>query len=86
MKEFETKTCAMCGVEVDETVESVEEDVPGATIEKRFCSERHRRDYRDRAQRDDRDSARERVEEQLRDAGMNPDAFENKQNEPTNGN
>jgi len=81
MKDFETKTCTMCGAEVDESVESVEVDVPGATIQKRFCSERHRRDYQDRAQRDDRDSPRERVEEQLRDAGMNPDLFSDEQSE-----
>jgi len=73
---FQTATCAICGAEVDEDVEPVEESIPGETIANRFCSERHRRDYRDRAERDDYETTRERVEHELRSADMDPEAFD----------
>ena len=73
---FETATCAICGAEVDEDVEPVEESVPGATIVNRFCSERHRQGYRNSTERDDYETPRKRVEQELRSEGMDPEAFD----------
>lgn len=74
--EFETTTCAICGSEVDETVESVTRKIPGATLKQRFCSSLHRQDYLDKVEHVESETPHEQVSRQLREAGMDPDAFE----------
>lgn len=74
--EFETATCIVCGREVDESVEGVARDIPGPTVINRFCSERHRRDYLDKVEYVEEETPREQIEQELRAAGIDPEAFD----------
>lgn len=74
--EFETATCVVCGSEIDESVEGVTREIPGATFTNRFCSERHRRDYLDKMDHVEEETPHERISHELRESGMDPEAFD----------
>ncbi len=77
-QEFESNTCPVCQDAVNPDVPSIEEKIPGATVIKQFCTVDCYFEYlahtAKRTQTPD-----EYVREQLEAAGMDPDAFDARQ-------
>jgi len=76
MKTFETANCPICGNDPDPEVERVAVELPVCKIENRFCSDRHRQDYLDKEEHQREQTPFERVAEQLREEGIDPNDFE----------
>lgn len=76
--EFSTKACVVCEEPVIEGVPTIEEDVPGATVEQRFCSVDCYSEYLAHTAKRTETPA-EYVRSELEEAGMDVEEFEQRQ-------